>query len=41
MNRATLCWFIHDSETARAVRPLVTAVGLVLSCFVIVMAVAG
>jgi len=41
MSFEPICWFLHDSTTARVVRPLVTAVGLMLSCYVIVMAVAG
>jgi hypothetical protein len=34
-----LCWFLHDSNTARVARPLLGAAALVLVCYLIAMAV--
>jgi len=41
MSFEPLCWFIHDSETARVVRRAVLAATIVCSCYLVAMAVAA
>jgi hypothetical protein len=41
MSFEPICWFLHDSETARVARPVVCAAALVLACYLIAMAVSA